>query len=266
MKTILFILAALAVAVMWTVEKTATASLLLQIGAQRQENSERESLRRERERLRTLQPDAAELTRLQRDAAGRVRHQRETNAREETAAHAPPAMLTVGEWLPPGAWKNRGCATPTATVESMLWAAAGGDMAKLQDLLQFDDATRAKAGQIFAQLPGDSRTLFTSPEHLIAAFTAKSIPMGDAQLVWQHQRGPDDAVACVWITNPDTGGLPESSPPPRTDPNAPPMQPPNRKRSEAILTLHRTDAGWRVIVPARAVNSLAKELSGAGKP
>ena len=266
MKTILFIVASLVVAAMWAVERAATAGLRLQIDAQRQENDERELLRRERERLRTLQPDAAELARLQREAAERARDQREIDAREETLARTSPEKLADGERLPPNAWKDRGCATPTATVESMLWAAAGGDMAKLQGLLQFDDATRAKVGQIFAQLPENSRTLFASPEHLIAAFTAKSIPMGDAQLVWQHQRGPDDAVACVWITNLDTGGIHESSTQPRTDPNAPPMQPPNKKTSGAILALHRTDEGWRVIVPARAVNNLAKELSGAGKP
>jgi hypothetical protein len=216
--------------------------------------------------LRTLQPDAAELARLQREAAERVRQQQELDADEETPAGAPPELLTVGEWLPPKAWKNRGSATPTATVESMLWAAAGGDIAKLRDLLQFDDATRTKVRQIFAQLPENSRSLFASPEQLVAAFTAKSIPLGDAQLVWQNQPGPDEAVACVWITNPDAAAVHDSATQPPSDPNAPPMQPPNKNRSAAILALHRTAEGWRVIVPARAVDHLAKELLGTGKP
>src|SRR5258706_6310552 len=79
----------------------------------------------------------------------------------------------------------------------------------------FDGAARAKIDEIFARLPADYRTRHGSPAQLVAAFTTAAIPIGNAQLVWQVQNGPDEADACVWITLPDFRPLDSSTASPR---------------------------------------------------
>lgn len=165
-------------------------------------------------------------------------------------------------------------------METALWAAAGGDIATLKDLLQLDGAVRAKAEEILARLPISSRAAYASAENLIAAFTTKSIPLGDAQLVWQHQPGPDEAVACVFLRNPDPS-LAAAPPRPSEIPESreeaiqrarlraankiPPMAPPNHREMAAYLSLSHSDDGWRLVVPLSAVEKIAKEL-GMTKP
>jgi hypothetical protein len=248
MKTILAFLASLAVVTLWVVEKMATTTLREELDAAHLTRRELDSLRRENERLVALRPVTAEI--VQRQAT-------------EPALLAPRA-LTVGEWLPPTAWKNRGYKTPIATVETMLWAAARGDIGSLREMLQFDDATATKAEELYGKSE-TSRVFYASPQHLVAAFTAKGIPIGEAQLVWLNQHGADEAVAYLWINNPAAESSPEPTAEHSTDPKMPPLGPANKKTKAAYLTLHRTDDGWRVVVPLRALNNLARELGGAAK-
>jgi hypothetical protein len=280
MKTLLFIVSLAGVGIVWALNRIAATDLQTQIATARQENVEVAALQRERERLQRLQREAEESARRERAALELARAQQERAAREKPLHRSPPSVLTVGEWLPPAGWKNRGQATPTATVETALWAAAGGDVAMLQGMLQLDESVRVKAAEILARLPESARVLYASPEHLIAAFTTKSIPLGDAQLVWQHQPGPDEAVACVFVKNPDTSiasasATPLPDVPPesreeaiqrasRRDPNKnPPMAPPNNKTIATYLSLRRMDDGWRLVVPVSAVEKIAKELGGS---
>jgi len=184
--------------------------------------------------------------------------------------------MIVGDWLPPGALKNRGQGTATATVETALWAAAGGDVEALKNLLQLDEPVRARAGAMLARLPDAMRATYASPEHLVAAFTTKAIPLGDAQLVWQHQLTPDEAVACVFMKNPDASLATDAAAPlpiesreealqrasrPRPE-KTPPMAPPNQKTIATYLSLRRTDEGWRLVVPMSAVVKMEKEVGG----
>lgn len=264
MKTLLLIVTLVSVGVVWAFNRMTTTNLRAQIERARQENAEVASLQGERERLQRLLHDAEERARRDRTAVEFARAQQELADRQKPAHRPPPSSLTFGEWLPTSAWKNRGHATPTATVESALWAAAGGDVAALKDMLQLDESVRAKAEAILARLPESSRALYASPEHLIAAFTTKSIPLGAAQLVWQPEPGPDEAVACVFVKNPEASITPPSAVPlPQGAPGkAPPMAPPNNRAISAYLSLRRTDAGWRLVVPLSAVETIAKELGG----
>jgi hypothetical protein len=145
----------------------------------------------------------------------------------------------------------------------MLWAAAGGDVAKLQAMFQINEADRAKLAEIFSQLPEMSRAEYATPEQLLAAFTAKAMPIGNAQLVWFHQHDADQASACVWLSNPEGSTSPVSAPTTPADPKAPPQLPLSNKRSQAFLLLQRADDGWRVVVPTQAINKLTRELSGS---
>ena len=119
-----------------------------------------------------------------------------------------------------------------------------------------NSATTIKLDQLLATLPGATRTLYPTPKHFVAAFTAKAIPLGEAQLVWQQQLGPDDEVACVWGKNTitDQSSVGEKN----IDPNSRPGS--NYTTKSVFLTLRRTAEGWQIVVPPRAVDSLVKDL------
>jgi hypothetical protein len=238
------------VAVFWFVEKSTGAGLSAQLDTAQQAHRELTTLRRERQRLQRLEQEAQEIRSTVRSATPGAR----PNA-ESTSAHTPETMV-LGEWAPAGTWKNRGRTTATNTIETMMWAAAGGDVENIRRVLQLDDATRIKLDELFATLSPATRTLYPTPTHLVAAFTAKAIPLGEAQLVWQQQLGPDDAVACVWSKSAlaDPSGPGEKP----TEPNSPPG--PGHQTKSVFLTLRRTTEGWHIVVPPRAIDSLAKEL------
>ena len=263
MKTLLFAGSLVGLGVTWTLHRMATLDLRAQVNAARQEIAAAASLQRERDRLQRLHHEASGRTRQEHVAPAQPRQPVAVEEKSKRQWMAP--TLTVGEWLPISAWRNRGQATAAATVETALWAAAGGDIETLKDVLQLDEPVRAKADAVVAHLPEMSRAMYPSAEHLIAAFTTKSIPLGDAQLVWQHQPGPDDAVACVFVKNSEANLTSASTTPlPDAIPNkVPPMAQPNNKTIATYLSLRRTEDRWRLVVPMTAVEKIAKELAGA---
>ncbi len=267
MRSLCFIASLVAVVVWWAREHQMNSVLRAQIELARQDSAESASLLRERERLQRLQ-GAADQRRIDESAAAVAGAKAKPSPAEAAAQRSAASPLILGEWLPLAAWENRGQATPMATVETALWAAAGGHIEALKNLLQLDEAVRAKAGAILARLPPNARAMYASAEHLIAAFTTQAIPLGDAQLVWQNQTGQDDVVACVFVKQPDPG-VPSPSPSveasgPRD--KAPPMAAPNSKTVSAYLSLHRADGRWRLVVPMSAIDSIAKQLGAAAVP
>ena len=256
MKPLLVIIASLTIGALWVAGKFEHTALRAELDAARQSHRELEDLRRENQALRGRQPDVSELGRMQ--AAADARNRRETEAAHQRMIPA----LAVGEWVSPAAWQNRGSATPVASVETLLWAAAGGDVGKLSGILQCDDAIVAKAEQLLADLPASYRSAYPTPQQFIAAFTARAIPLGDAQLVWQQQNGPDDAVACVWMKDPEPDSSRDELAEKKADANAPPMLPPDRKTKTALMNLRRTDEGWKIVVPPRALDRVVRELKG----
>jgi hypothetical protein len=220
-----------------------------------------EAQQRERARLLALQPTSEERSQLQSAVAVRAERQRAI----ENAKHERREALRfpVGEWVPETQWVDCGQSTPRAAVQTMLWASAGGDTVRLATLLHLDENDRAKLDQVFAKLPAHARATYASSEQLLAAFTAKSIPLGDTQIVWQQQ-SEQDAVVCYWINNPAASLSTEAPELPATAPKVPPMLAPNPNRSQGLLALRRFDHEWRVVVPSFAIDRLAREL-GASK-
>ena len=250
MKTALLAFTCIVVVTFWFFEKRAGANLSAQLDTAQQEHRELTALRREQQRLQRLEHEPQQV-RLTTGSVGRG----ERNTAESTSAHTPETMV-LGEWSPPSAWKNRGCTTAANTIETMMWAAAGGDVENLRRVLDLDDATTIKLDQLLATLPMATRALYPTPKHLVAAFTAKAIPLGEAQLVWQQQLGADDAVACVWGKNTiaDQTNAGEKN----TEPNSRPGS--NYTTKSVFLTLRRTTEGWQIVVPPRAVDSFVKDL------
>lgn len=176
------------------------------------------------------------------------------------AAPTPAPTWRIGEWTAASAWHNEGRATPQATISTLLWAATGGDLAALRDMLNLDDANRAKARAWFDSLPPAGRALYATPEDLVASATLYNVPATKAQLSWLHQADGDRAVAGILLAEPES-----ATPTPALEyqpavGNFPPAlrgRPPYRV---VVLDLRRTADGWRVNVPATALDRLAKQL------
>lgn len=266
MKLAVTLLSAVVVALFWIRERFEAAALTAEIAALHAQSAGLASLTREQEQFRALQPNAEELAALRRASSEHARASEELAARLTARAPRAPEALTPGEWLPPAAWRNRGAATPTSSVETALWAAAGGDLVTLKNMLHLPPDVRAKADALLARLPESARHTYADAEQLIAAFTAQAIPLGDAQLIWQHQPSPDEAVACVFLKNPaiTSTSLPSAPPGRQTTSTArnqpPPMSPSNKQVSSAYLSLRRDEHGWRLVVPPSAIDKIAREL------
>lgn len=153
------------------------------------------------------------------------------------AERAPPPARPglAGNALAFSLWQNAGRATPEASLETALWAAANGDIDTLTGLLVFDAEARNEATLLFAQLPATLRQEFVSPERLVAVLAAKDVPLGSAAILNQYPT-PTETKLSVQVF--DAEG----------------------KHKMALLSLRPDDAGWRFVVPVNAVKRYATWL------
>jgi hypothetical protein len=256
MKTILFVIALAPLGLAWVGEKFSAGQMTAELIRLRQQRAELASLRHERDRLSQRLNEA---------------EKRAAISAEQTAAATPAspaesedwsrATLALGDWADVKGCRFRGQATPQASIESALWAAAGGDVATLKQLLFVSEETRAAAAALWASLPASARMAYQGPDDLISALTVKRIPLGEAQLVWLNQAGPDHATACVFINGPPNPGS-ASDPASASQDEAPKAPPgtPEKRPAVAYLALQREGDRWCLVVPPAAVGMLAKDL------
>lgn len=135
--------------------------------------------------LASLRADHATVASMRNEIAA---IERSIEAREQAAslpvrtASAEPTTLLDGP-LTAKQWRNAGRATPVATVETMLWAAAHGQSGRLVETLAMSPEARAKAEAIYNSLPPDLRQEMATPERLFGALTAKDVTMQSAEVV-----------------------------------------------------------------------------------
>ncbi len=183
-----------------------------------------------------------------------------------TPATAAPADLLIGQWLAAKDWRPHGRFAVRDALATLLAAAAGGDLAALRSVLEIEGEARTRAVAFHANLPPEVRTGFASPEDLVASATAMSIPLTSAQLFWLNEYDADHAVAGIMLAAPPDEPTPTAAPP---EPNTPPMSNGHASRV-VLLNLHRTNNEWRVVVPAGAIDGLARNpntprrIAGAG--
>jgi hypothetical protein len=275
MKALLILAALSVVGILWALNHLTATELQAELQGLQRENSNLPAARREQERLRQVHAEAMQRAAEPREAAPSVQP-----TPESTTSLV--STLVVGEWRAPSSWQKRGQSTAVSAMETALWAAAGGDLAALQSLLLLDETVRVKAGALWAQLPEAARANYTSAEQLLAACATKFLPLGDAQLVWNHQPNADEAFACLFVKNPEfvPVALPVSAPmatsreaaiaqavatrEARAKEKRPPMAPPNEAIRALYLALRRTEAGWHLAVSPAAVERIEQELR-AGK-
>jgi hypothetical protein len=213
----------------WGVERHATDQLQVRLDAIRDRESTIDRLRRERDRLHQRRPTPEELARL-RDEAQR-RDQDGPVGGDRSASGA--MSLRPGLWAPASAWQNQGRATPEAALETMLWAAAGGELEALKKTVVPSADARSKAAEVWSSLPQASQQ-YATPEDLLAVVVAGNVPLDSAQLVARQQAQDDQVTEYLRLRT--SGG----------------------QTRQVFLSLQRTPDGWRLVVPMAAFDRIAK--------
>jgi hypothetical protein len=185
----------------WGVERHDAALLQSRLDAARDRQDEIDRRRLEHDRLLRLQPAAGELERLRAE----VRRARQDGRSADPQANSRVDSLRPGFWAPASTWRDQGRATPEATLETMLWAASGGNVSALKNVLILAPETRTKAAEMISGLQGASRQQFGSPEDLVAVIVAGSLPLDSAQLVARQQNQDDQAIEYLRLK--DSSGI-----------------------------------------------------------
>lgn len=218
-------------------------------------------LRTERERLNAElaaqaagQPKADELARLRsdRDALRRLRAEVESLKTAAAKPAAPPAKGTDehgtfadARLAKAAEWKNVGRATPIASFETALWAAASGEVDTLAQGLVMESPARGELEALWTELPAEARGQYGSPERLLAALTVKDIPLGSAQVFNTEVLKPG--------THPFEGEIARVVAALVTAENT---------RSKHALHLRRDGDEWKLVVPRSAVKKYRDRLAG----
>ena len=228
------IIIGLAAGLWWGYERSLAAQIRAQLELQQQQSGEPARLRQEHAQLLRQQPSDADLDRLRRDSAAREQPVPPADERPDNVTPILTHALQPGVWAAASQWQNCGRTTPESALETMLWAAAGGDLAELKETLEFDEASRAKGAAILAGLPEASRWQYASPDDLLALVLAGNIPLESAQFVARQRISDDEFTEYVRLKDP--AGV----------------------TRQVHLTLRRSPDGWKLRVPPAAVDTIAQ--------
>jgi len=140
---------------------------------------------------------------------------------------------------PIGDLKNVGRATASAAVETLLWAAAGGDVDVVASSIALDPSAQVKAEELFARLSDATRAQYGSPDKLIALMLAKDASaMTGMQILGQRDISADVVGVRVRLANEEG------------------------KTKEQGLAFQKTSDGLRLKIPDDVVEKYAKQLGG----
>lgn len=141
--------------------------------------------------------------------------------------------------IPSSEWRNVGRTTVNAAVETVLWAAVGGDVEALTNSIVLDESARAKAEALMARLPEATRAEYGSPEKLISLFLAKDAAAATGMQIL-GQRDLSAEVVGVRIRVGTEEG----------------------KTSEQNFGFRRSNDGLRLIINDKVVDKYARQLAG----
>lgn len=236
MKTAL-VIAVLALAG-WAWERADFHRLLVEIEVRRNQRSELTALRRTGGLLRSRCAPPSELTAMR--AALTAPDAPVRDAVESTG-------IALGEWAPYTAWHNEGQATPMAALDTALAAAATGNVALFDELLDLTDSERARLRAMHDNLPAKLQAAYPRPESLVSAVSIRNIPLGSAQVVWIHETDTEHAVACVFL---------RAVPYPSEQPSGAPADVRSAPTVPLLLSFHRDGSSWGLVVPKQMVDDL----------
>lgn len=140
-------------------------------------------------------------------------------------------------------WKNQGLATPANTLESVVWAALGGEIDQLATMLVYDPESRAAADALYASLSPESRKYFPNAEKLLTSLIVSRVPtdLVNAKPIDQTSDNPDLVVASFQLQ-----GSSKSSAEPRN----------------VVFRFQRVGSDWKLVVPKTVVAEFQSSLKG----
>lgn len=222
------------------------AAELAGLAARQPSPGELARLRADREALRKLRAEIESLKVAAKSSAGRPAPTAAPVARAAEGGAEP--TFAPGRMAKAEEWTNAGHATPAAAFETLLWAAAGGDLEVLARSLAIAAGDRAQVEAVWREVSAATRAEFGTPERLFAALTAKDVPIGSAQVFhqavlkpgeWGAPAGTERAVVAARITDAE------------------------KKGKTIAFQLERADDGWRVLLPGAAIRQYRDALRGA---
>lgn len=152
------------------------------------------------------------------------------------------ARLAAGARLASGEWQNRGHATPEAALETILWAAAGGDVETLAgSAVLYGAGAEKAAAELFASLPESERQRFGSPKRLLATVAIPEVPTGAVEIqAWSAADPPQPTrfVSADFISR-------------------------DGAKKTSTIMLVRQDDGWRIAVTRSSVARYARLVRGS---
>ena len=246
-------LAGLIIAGLLLQQRGALAPLRDQRDAARAEAKNVTHLRATNRALAAAQHSDAEITRLRAVQAALIRLRAEVAALQQQAASPPsPIKRPAPKSIATRDWKNAGRITPADTLQTALWAAAGGNIERLTETIRLEGPAREKAQALLNGLPENSRAYFSSPEHLVAFLTSKDIPTNGRMTVASEEKAGADETTLVVILQADRiAGTPEAG------------QIIARRHT---LSLQHVSDGWKMTVPASAIEKYAEMLKAPVLP
>jgi hypothetical protein len=211
------------------------------------QNVDRTRLREANRQLAETLPSAAERERLRADhaAISQLRGEiaalkaREKIAAEELAQRSA-QRFAAGDKVVAGEWSNAGAATSRAALETILWAAAGGDIDAFAKCLLLSDRTRQLALQLLEGFPAALREQNRTPEQLIAFLACKDVPLGAANVVAWNQVRTKTTMEQVRLQ----------------------LSAPDGTTKDLLLSFAQQSDGWKLVVPDVAIAKYVALLKG----
>lgn len=232
----------------WAWQQRMTTALRDELARRKRADTEDKNLEAEHAGLlaRQVRPEELARRRAEREAwttlAGEIATLRGRLEAKKPAVLASPspvqarslkeASLTVGEW------RNVGQKNPAAAFETVLWAAASGEVQELAAGLELDASTRDAAAVIFNRLPPALQREVGTPEQLVALLTARDVPLGSAWILGQFDMRPDETRLVAQLADPEG------------------------KKRDLLFTLREREGRWRLVVPSQVMTKYTAFLQG----
>ena len=232
----------------WAWQQRTTTALRAELGRRQRAATEDGNLKAEHAGLlgRQVPPEELARRRAEHEAwtnlAGEIATLRNRLEAKKPAAVASPSPIQARSLkeasLTRGEWRNAGQETPAAAFETVLWAAASGEVEELAAGLELDDATRGKAAAIFNRLPPALQREVGTPGQLVALLTARDVPLGSAWIMGQFDMRPNETRVVAQLADPE-----------------------GNKR-DLLFTLREREGRWRLVVPPQVMTKYAAFLQG----
>ncbi|MES2697527.1 MAG: hypothetical protein V4773_28940 [Verrucomicrobiota bacterium] len=130
-------------------------------------------------------------------------------------------------------FESAGQATPTAAMQTLVWAALKGDAAEIVKLCTASEKTRAQAKALIARLPEEARAQWTQEKLAALWVTGAFTEVAALQITGERFEDANNAVVSFRIHG-------------RTD--------------EEKVKLRLSPIGWQVMLPGNAVEKLEKKM------